>query len=435
MKKTKKTTHSNYRDGFDFITLLVSIIAGALGFFISHIVYGLVDEMWSPLAIAIEFLVFFIVVVIVQLIYQMVNDNLGRHVYYHHDTSKLALSIIACLLSAFLLAIVFEFIYELNFFNKNAFTYNEPTSYIFIIDDSGSMTSSDPEGLRYEAIEEIIEDQDDDFYYAVYSFNDDLKLERELSPKSDGEIDYDPENNGGTTIRTSLDEIFEAYEEGKLDGLGDNPKFLLLSDGYATDISVFDTIGSVLKQYINGGFTISTVGLGNADDELMQEIADQTGGVYISVDEADELEDAMQSAITSTSDDLYSRTLFTYRYVLSLNIVYALLRVIFLSLLGFIVSISMLFCSGKGDDEQMIFISSIITAFVGALLVELGINVLGFSANIMHFIYDLLIASLFITVREYMGKPYHSSSRVEASDSKIEIDDDDDFFGDMNELL
>lgn len=44
-----------------------------------------------------------------------------------------------------------EYLYELNPKQKII----EPTSYIFVIDESGSMSGNDPEGLRYDAVSDL----------------------------------------------------------------------------------------------------------------------------------------------------------------------------------------------------------------------------------------------------------------------------------------
>ena len=223
------------------------------------------------------------------------------------------------------------------------------------------METSDPDGLRYQAIGKIIEPKDEDFPYAVYSFGNEVTEERALAPISAGNNEFTPYNSGGTSIRGTLTTLFENYEKNLKNQLGDAPKFLLLSDGYATDISWFSSINKILREYAKTDITISTVGLGDADDALLQQIADDTGGVYLSVDDVDQLEQSMQQAMNESGDNKYARTFYTYRNVPSLDFLYAAMRIVFTAILGILISSAMLFATGKGEDDQLILLTSVIT--------------------------------------------------------------------------
>jgi hypothetical protein len=386
-----KTVKNN--KSFDIMTLIVSLIGGIVGYFISNIVYNIVsNHLWSPLAIGLRYMIFMIILGLFVFIYSMINGNQSLS---QNGVGKNIVFFILAIILTLLVSTLFEFIYEINLFSEDL-VYNEPTSYVFIIDNSGSMTSSDPNGLRYDAIDKIIENKDDSFPYAIYSFNSSVKCEREVAPKSQGKTNLETVNSGGTKIKATLEELIDDYENGKMKGLGASPKFLLLSDGYASDIGLFSSISKTLQNYVKNNITISTVGLGRVDEDLMQNIADKTGGVFISVEQADQLENAMSSAISQTSNDQYNRTFFTYREVPSLDLLYAIMRIVFTALIGFVVSFSMLFATGKDDDTDIIFISSLITSVIAGLLLELGINAFNLPTNTITLLYMIIIASTFI---------------------------------------
>ena len=65
-----KKSHS-----FDFATLIVSIIGGIAGYFLSDFIYQQLGDLWSPLAIGIRIVVLFVVVAIFVLIYSLINGN------------------------------------------------------------------------------------------------------------------------------------------------------------------------------------------------------------------------------------------------------------------------------------------------------------------------------------------------------------------------
>ncbi len=413
VKQTSFNRSSQSHKQFDYQTLMISIIASIIGIIISNMFYNSLD-IWRPLAIGLRIFVFSTIVMMIIFIYSLINGNIG---FSQYSTGLNFGILIIGLVLVLIISTLLEGIYEINFYSSNVYT--EPTSYVFIIDNSGSMSSSDPEALRYAAIEDIISNKDDTFPYAIYSFGNTITCIREVAPKSDGLDDYEPINNGETPIKTTLQQLLSDYKNGTLTGLGDNPKFLLLSDGYATDINMFSNISSILKDYVKNNITISTVGLGETDDDLMQQIALETGGVYIDIDDAQDLESAMATAITDTSDELYQRHFFKYRHVLKLDTLYAFMHIIFTAIIGMLLSLLSLFATGRDNDKKIVLISGLITSIIGALLLEFGINVIGLPASIMTYIYLLLIGMVFIN-HETIETNYHLN-KVEQQRQKDKI--------------
>ncbi|MCD8029200.1 MAG: VWA domain-containing protein [Erysipelotrichaceae bacterium] len=423
VKQTSFNRTSQSHKQFDYKTLIVSMIASIVGMIISNKVYNSLD-IWRPLAIGIRIFVFVCIVMIGVFVYSWINGNLSfSNLSIGMNAGLLAVGLIVVLL----VSTLFEGIYEIDFV---ANTYTEPTSYVFIIDNSGSMSTNDPDALRYTAIEDIISNKDDTFPYAIYSFNDSVTCIRELAAKSEGLDDYEPVNSGGTAIKETLQQLLSDYKDGTLTGLGDHPKFLLLSDGYATDIGIFSNVSSTLKSYAKSNIVISTVGLGETDEDLMQQIALSTGGVYIDIDGASDLESAMATAITDTSDELYKRHFFKYRHVLSLDSLYALMRIIFTTMIGLLISILSLFATGRDNDKKIVIISGMITSLIGSLLLEIGINKLGLPASIMSILYFLLVGAVCIN-HETIETNYHlkKAEHRKTKDKMSSITFDDDFMG------
>ena len=395
---TRNTTNSLNKG-----VLVISAAAGVVGSFVSGLIYRIISPMmWSPLAVGISFMIFAAVLIGIMGVVNLLNDNLGFHVSKFHDGGQIILTLIGFILGALILGTLFEFIYEMNFFEGKK-GYQEPTSYVFLIDNSGSMDSSDPENVRYAAITQIISGKEDSFPYAVYGFSNGVEVMRELAPISAGNNELTGIASGGTEIRGTLTRLYEEYENGLKDQLGEAPKFLLLSDGYATDIGWFSSINKILKEYAKTNIEISTVGLGEADDELMQQIADDTGGVYISVNDVNQLEQSMSQAISKSGANKYARTLYTLRNVPSLNFLYALMRIVFTAILGVGISCSMLFATGKGDDSDKIVTTSIITGVLAGLALELLINGIPLPPNLVRYLYFILVALTFITEMGFGG--------------------------------
>ena len=399
MAKMGRRHSSNNLDG---ALLVVSLIMGLIAYIVSSLIYeGMKENMASPLAVGLSFAIFAIVFILLMVFVNMRNDNLGYHLSKHHDGGQIFVALLVIIILTFGLGVLFEFLYERNIAKKQL-VYQEPTAYIFVIDNSGSMDSSDPENIRYAAIKQIMSNKDSSFPYAVYGFGTQVMEERALAPVSAGNNDLQPQSLGGTAIRGALKSVYSDCEAKMAANLGTSPKVLLLSDGYATDTSIGWAMNKILKKYAKNNIAISTVGFGNPDEALMQKIADTTGGVYINVDNLSTLEQAMEQAINTQGTE-QDRTLYTYRTSVYVNFLYAIMRILFTAILGILISSAMLFATGKGEDSEQIILTSIITGVIAGLLLEVGINGLRLPPGLMKCIYFLLVASTFVTQKAFGG--------------------------------
>ena len=230
----------------------------------------------------------------------------------------------------------------------------------------------------------------------VYSFSDNTQILRDMKPISEGGVEITLGEGGGTSIKGALKQVMEDYEN-KVWTDDKAPRVILLTDGYATDIGLFSPIGGVLKKYARSNISVSTVGLGNVDEGLMQKIADGTNGVFLQVEDASLLKGAMEEAGKAFSD---SRDLLSLRKVQDMDWLYGIMRVVFLTILGTLIGFLMIFAATKEDCWAMILISSAIKSFVGALLVELLVQILGLSYVVTWFILWILLAALISTMEK-----------------------------------
>ena len=119
---------------------IVTAIAGIVFFFIGEIIYNnIIIDSKAPLTLPIYFLVFMIVMIIV-----LWALSLKRGIYFETRDKKkksgnMTKTIIITLVIMTISSGVLEFLYEIGgkISPKNA------TSYVFVIDDSGSMQSND----------------------------------------------------------------------------------------------------------------------------------------------------------------------------------------------------------------------------------------------------------------------------------------------------
>ena len=174
---------------------------------------------------------------------------------------------------------------------------------------------------------------------------------------------------------------------------------ILLTDGCASDMTIF-TDTSILRQMNRANIRVSTVGLGIVDEYLMEKIAKKTGGTFLTVSDASQLASGFTSVATVHSQ----RDLLSVRNMVSSDFLYLLLRILFLTLIGG--AISCMKAIACGDDIMRVLLVGLVGAFVGALIVEIGL-LLGIPEAVVQFIYWMLLS---VTVRSLPKRTYRYSS-------------------------
>ena len=354
---------------------LMSVFAGVLSWFGCHYIYTTYsDKLSESVMIGSLCAVLFAAVFLTVLLGSMITGSFNKESELFVDFGHMAAYFICSLIGIFVLVMGLEFIYECNPNIKSI----EPTSYIFVIDESGSMSGNDPGGLRYEAIPEIMKAAEEGFPYMVYTFSDDTQIIRDMAPL-DAEYEPIPVNSdGGTAICGTILRILQDYKNGVWDG-GSNPKVVFLTDGSATDLSnVFlwfrgnmPEFNAALEEYYNLGINISTVGLGSVDREIMTKMAETTGGVFVNIQNASDLASAMKTAASSYSD----RNLLSIRYMKRWDTLYGFLRILFLTIIGTVIGSLMLLAYMEDSSIPIIIVSSIICSLIGSVLFEIGLKI------------------------------------------------------------
>jgi hypothetical protein len=210
-----------------------------------------------------------------------------------------------------------------------------------------------------------------------------------MGPIGDGETIGYSTPNGGTGILSVLKRVYQDIDAGELK-MGKNGKILLFTDGYATDMKFFGKtrLNHILEKYAKKGISISTVGLGKPDDSLMEQIAKKTGGIYVSVDDADQLAEAMQEAITSRSE----RNLLDYRNPVSYDFLYVIIRLAAVLVIGLLLAIMKAYICEPVLDTSPVLITSVIGSILGAGFLEFGMNKLALPPILMRMLMCVFLA-------------------------------------------
>lgn len=380
--------------------LIGTAVTGALYFAAGEMLYRFfLGKINTPVVIGLYFLGLMIFVIIG---INIIGLTMNRSVKGYRDIVLRCILLCLAILAA---GALFEVVYEVCFRQR----LNQPSSYVFAMDSSGSMTENDPDNKRYDAIQGTLENKGSDFSFAVYTFANSSSLLRPMGPVSEGTEFAMEEPNGGTGIKTVLEDIYEDIEDGGLE-LGRNGKLLLFTDGFATDMAPFTgkaELNKVLEKYSQAGISISTVGLGYPDDDLMDMIAKKTGGAYVRVDEADLLEEAMEEAIESTSD----RNLLDYRSKVQYDFLFTLIRFAAVLLLGLILGLAKMFICEPFLDTRPLWVTSVVCSLAAAACVEFGMNKLGLPPLAMRFLMCVLLAEATLRTKDLSAADYSDRYR------------------------
>lgn len=369
----------------DLKVLIATAVAGLVAFFIDQALYAaLVDALPRPVLIAILVVVLAAICCIVISVMVSITDGTQDEFLFLDSRAMICVGLVVCLLIMFPATMLLEWIYD-----HEEVKPAGASSYIFILDESGSMASNDPNYERYKAVETVANTMSSDFPYAVYMFSNDCVRIRDMASVSAGKVyrpsDADNTMMGGTYISYALTCVFNDIQSGQLN-VGDHPQVILLTDGYASDMNFFMGKG-ILKDYSKAGIMISAVGLGTVDEDLMTEIAEKTGGQYIRVDNASQLSQGFSNATYVDTQ----RDLLSVRNTAEKNVLYLILRIVFLTLIGAMVAFVKALSCANSDSTALILIEGAAAALVGALLMEIGLAV-GLPVFLCRLLYWLLLA-------------------------------------------
>lgn len=360
-----------YRPMF-IATILIGGIAGVL----LEILYKkMYSQIWTPLMVAIYFTVLAAVMAIAigVLCLAKGDKELAR-------ASKVGLIILLVLV--FGISLVAEVLYELG--ANKTLEVKGTTAYIFIIDNSGSMAGNDPDNKREAAIERIMSEKGRDKLYAVYSFASGCQMVHPLTEYGKGTFVFNFSAIGGTNIVGALRNVIR--ENDSLYDQGVSAKAILVTDGGSSSVG----LKKVLKDYLSHGISISTIGVGeNIGHEMLAKIADGTGGVYISIDDIDQLDTAMEVAVQKNKAEL-KRNLLSERFVAKNNTVYAILKVVLLSIIGVLFVIVKGVIINDSQDQNRLIVLSGAAVVVAALLMELGVEIIGLNERLTRIIMCVL---------------------------------------------
>ena len=183
---------------------------------------------------------------------------------------------------------------------------DRPTAALtFVVDTSGSMDRDDRLGLVREALSALVGELADDDTVAIVTYGDDSAILLEPTAAADereilAAID-DLRPGGSTNLKAGLETAYALAERAFVES-GIN-RLVLASDGVANVGTVDpDELTRRISDRAINGIQLVTVGfgMGNYNDETMEQLADQGNGFYAYVDTRREAERLFEEELVDT---------------------------------------------------------------------------------------------------------------------------------------
>ncbi|MFW5999020.1 MAG: VWA domain-containing protein [Halanaerobiaceae bacterium] len=172
------------------------------------------------------------------------------------------------------------------------FSRSQPIDFVFIIDESGSMSGTPIANVK-EAAEEMINRLNENDRGAIVSFDSGRFLRQEFTKDKEELISAvnGLSASGGTDIGGGMAVALDHYEESSREN--SIKSIILLSDGNNNSSPSFPVDNETQRAEENN-INVFTLGIGDGvDEELLEEVAEVTGGNYYFSPTEDEIMEIM----------------------------------------------------------------------------------------------------------------------------------------------
>jgi len=181
----------------------------------------------------------------------------------------------------------------------------KPAALTFVIDVSGSMAQDNRLGLVKQSLQMLVDRLRPSDTVAIVIYGSDARIH--LYPTSGGDREtilnaiYSLQPEGSTNVEAGLrlgyDLANSIYRPGGIN------RVILCSDGVANVGATHpDQLAAYIRGYADAGISLTTTGfgMGNFNDVLMEQLADNGDGNYAYVDDLDEAQRLFVDNLTST---------------------------------------------------------------------------------------------------------------------------------------
>lgn len=139
---------------FNFVMLIASLGLGGVSWILCLLTYNSLVDVWPrPFVIGVVFAILAFFVTLGVFAVSLLQGAFEENILNGGGAGSVLIAVFASTVLIAALGTLFQWIYGLHYDREPT----EPTAYIFVIDDSGSMESNDPDQLRYAAVNKVLE--------------------------------------------------------------------------------------------------------------------------------------------------------------------------------------------------------------------------------------------------------------------------------------
>ena len=379
----------------NWLMVLMSAIGGAVAFVIGEI---LMDSfkytMPHSLLIGLYFGILSLLVGLMCLLAEVIHPRINGQEWRRDYASLSFKFLIPCtLVVTFAAGTLFQFLYELSFKQSNKII----NDVVVLIDTSGSMSKTDPNNERFDAVNNLLNSMNSGNRAAVYKFDDHAAKVKEMSYVTKA-VKEDIINklqeyrnpygntNMGEALNMAYDEITRSKESGK------NPMVIMLSDG-GDNYNLDNKFDKTMKPYNDNEIPVYTVGMSSGDNfYMLKKIAKASGGDYYNVKDVKDI----KNTFVKIYRDRQERILNDKRNgIREGSIFYGFLRVFFITLIAVLISSAVSFVLDNKYLLKGFIIGGIVAGIIAGLILEIGFNNVSWHGTMYRFFADLVIAVLF----------------------------------------
>ncbi len=345
--------------------VIISMIIGlVLGIVLEGLYKNNIIDFKSRIACVTLYLLIFVITLGAILLFKSLRDSAFV------QRSKVMLISFVTILAFVACTALLEFLYELGG-NKVKTLEATELQYVFLIDDSGSMDSNDRQNARGDAVETIIKNMAPTNRFAVYKFESGTYCITAMESANSQSYEFDKRalhSSGGTDMLTAIQDIISDVCKDE----AVHTKIIALTDGAPTDDG-FGNYSKTVRNCITKGASVSSIGFGSPDEDFLEELARNTGGMYVFSDNITDLINNLETIVeTDTLSIGKNRDLLGYRLDATYDkFLYGFMRVAFLIILGLVWTAIKYLLIGETRFTYTAAIISAILCAVAALLCEL----------------------------------------------------------------
>jgi Ca-activated chloride channel family protein len=167
-------------------------------------------------------------------------------------------------------------------------------NFVFLVDVSGSMCSSDKLDLLKSGLKELVYQMNPDDRISIITYSGEVKKLLESTTASHAatiaraidKLNADGCTAGGEALKMAYEEAMANYDKSR------NNRIILGTDGdFNVGVTSTDALTEMVESYAKKGIYMTCLGfgMGNLNDEMMESISNHGNGTYHYIDSEDEM--------------------------------------------------------------------------------------------------------------------------------------------------